>query len=240
MHNIHTPAPYFYGWTVLSLIPSFLGQNQLQLTIFLFRLFMILGWYWWLKGITALGGKKYWLIALAINPLVLIEVVGNIHNDVYMMAPMVWSLYCFRRSWPKRNKWLWVACLLFLFSISVKYASVMILVGVVMWKLGQVLNRKISWGGAQIIAHFLPLLTRRSQWFLPWYLIWSLTFVPIAKEKIVQATLLMFTVTGLLSYIPFLLVGEYTPSISFFRSLILFLPPLSYAVSQWLLNEKKS
>src|SRR3990172_6981226 len=40
MHNTHTPAPYGYGWTMLSLVPSVIGQNHLKLTLLLVKMFV--------------------------------------------------------------------------------------------------------------------------------------------------------------------------------------------------------
>jgi hypothetical protein len=36
------------------------------------------------------------------------------------------------------------------------------------------------------LALFLPLLTERSRYFLPWYLIWSLVFIPLLKSNFLK------------------------------------------------------
>src|SRR5690606_16427971 len=41
MHNTHTPAPYGYGWTAMSLVPSAIGMDKFVITWELFRLFSV-------------------------------------------------------------------------------------------------------------------------------------------------------------------------------------------------------
>src|SRR6185369_17294945 len=92
MNNIETPAPYGYGWTALSLLPYSVGFNRFNPTYYAFKLFMIGGFIllFWVQTKLALELHdksfhwKRWLFFL--NPLVLLETVGNAHNDTWMMA----------------------------------------------------------------------------------------------------------------------------------------------------------
>jgi hypothetical protein len=127
--------------------------------------------------------------------------------------------------------------MLFIISVSIKYASVFVFLGWGLWWVAKTTSRRLSWGGSQIIAHFLPLLTKRSQYFLPWYLLWPLTFLPMASEKRLKEMLLLFSVTGLLSYIPFIFLGEYTPALLSLRTIILFIPPISYIITQFVISK---
>ena len=101
----------------------------------------------------------------------------------------------------------------------------------------KLIKKHLSFGGAQAMAHFLPLLSARSQRFLAWYLIWPLSFLPLTREKIMRELLLLFSLTSFLAYLPYLMVGEYTPTGQLMRQIILWVPPLSYglttAVVEW-------
>lgn len=96
MHNTHTSAPYGQGWTTLSLLPYWLGDGKFTLTLYLFKVFSLLSliglaaiFYWANRAQEGRVSKNsQWLIlAVLINPLLLIEVVGNTHNDLFMMIP---------------------------------------------------------------------------------------------------------------------------------------------------------
>jgi hypothetical protein len=75
---------------------------------------------------------------------------------------------------------------------------------------------------------FIPLITLRSQQFHPWYLLWSLAWVPLIIDTPLPTTsskispilsvlnnfwptvVLTFSFTSLMRYIPYLWSGEYT------------------------------
>jgi len=174
---------------------------------------------------------------LAFNPLVLIETVSSIHNDVLMMGPAVGAILCGYTA-LRRRSWRWgVASLgLLLISVSIKFASVMLIAGGAGYWLTKKWRYSLSLGAWQGGAHFIPLLTERSQQFLPWYLIWSLTFLPWMREQWGRMVLISFSFTSLLSYLPFLLSGEYSPQSDLWRKIILFVPPISLGITNWIMS----
>jgi hypothetical protein len=243
MHNIHTPAPYGYGWTALSLIPTLVGQEHLKLTILLFRLMMIGALVGMaivqMKLLPPKDHKFIWILML--NPLVLIETVGNIHNDVVMMWLLFLAYFWFKKALEsKRYVYGFVAAGLFLLSVSIKFASVLFLAGYVLMVISQKLKRRISFGSAQSISHFAPLLTARSQVFLPWYLIWPLSFFAFVKEPLVRDLLLVFSLSALLSYLPFLYLGEYSSMMLLYRSLIIFILPIGFLFGKVVMKQLKA
>lgn len=219
MHNTHTPAPYWYGWTGISLIPFSLGLGKFTLTWWLFRLFSVLSWmglWWsWYKWGQWRGYRvtTYWMLAIALLPLMLIEVIVNGHNDLWMMVPAILSLgmILYRKlSWST----LLGSIALLAFSISIKYVTVVLLplwllifisrlmsersrhsrlnpesskrgVNQLTWRLAPLTQLVIQLSPliASILL-FTPLLTSRSQQFLPWYLTWSLVWTPLFVRKI--------------------------------------------------------
>ena len=214
MHNIHTSAPYGYGWTALSLFPYFLGLKIFLLTFLAMRLLMVGGlvllyfFVWKLLQVLKVKNfeKKFWLFAA--NPLLLTEVVLNGHNDVWMMWPIMaafWIIFSRKIDW----KSILLIVSLVVFSISIKYATVLLLPVLALLILTRILKKKheIPWAELSVLLMLIPLFTDRSQQFLPWYLIWSWSFFPFLKRKAVKAALLGLSVSSLLRYVPWMLNG---------------------------------
>ncbi|PIY80935.1 MAG: hypothetical protein COY80_00270 [Candidatus Pacebacteria bacterium CG_4_10_14_0_8_um_filter_42_14] len=244
MHNTHTPAPYGYGWTIFSLIPFSLGFGKFTLTWLLFRGFSILSLVLTFVALQAfakvtkikLGLAEYALFFL--NPLVLLEIVSNQHNDLWMMVPVIFSFVLLAGK-PSRNllKTLGLSSLLFLVSVSIKYATLALIppwlfVAVVYRfeeKLLQSLRLRLHLPVKLITAGIgffskkvfcwiptiaalimlMPLFTERSQQFLPWYLVWSLVWLPFIKQPIIRSTLLVLSLSSILRYVPWLWDGGY-------------------------------
>jgi hypothetical protein len=232
MHNVHTPAPYWYGWTALTLLPSLFGMQIFILTFLLFKFWSALGMIflvlaYWLsvnKKSNSLAEPKFLVVLL--SPLVLIEYVAIGHNDLWLIGPALLSLVIASRS---QAKYWWGTLILLLLSISAKYVSVLLLP---MWvyltwqplwskvlpkSLKKVIHFVDTWKwDLCAIVMFLPLLTLRSQFFHPWYLIWSFAFYPLMKSSVLKKVLLLLSISSLFRYIPWMWAGafEYTPEIA--------------------------
>ncbi len=275
MHNVHTPAPYGYGWTALSLIPAAMGRllgGSFLITWLLFRGMMLLSLLlltavlWWGRSILTSIWKKSaasshndaaltsWtlhsqlaILSIALHPLVLIEVISTMHNDLWMMAPAIASLLIVvQRPQHRRYLWIGLSALLLLASISIKLATVVLLpiwLLCTLWLLlpslgDQIMKRVRDISDSSItrysfvicmligaaIALFVPLLTARSKRFLSWYILWSLSCLPLILVPLRErwlailrdttvALILTLSGTALLRYTPFLKVGEYTPAV---------------------------
>lgn len=200
MHNTHTTAPYGYGWTALSLVPSALGLDKFVVTWEIFRIFSLLSlvllWsgYGLYQRITGLRLSLWAKSVVLFNPLLVMEVISTQHNDLWMMVPALVSLIMLRAK--KMSGWLvGLSALLLAFSISTKLATALLIpvwVGLVGLRLIKVNNvvwwtemKKIGvtfWPLAASVLMFLPLLTLRSQQFHPWYLIWVLVWLPLFES----------------------------------------------------------
>lgn len=235
MHNIHTSAPYGYGWTSMSVIPYFLGFGSFFLAYIAMKAWMILGltlylWLgWYLLQNSSLSDKaqRFWLFA--VNPLLLWETVLNGHNDVWMMWPALASLALLTNN--KRSWWQILLAAGFLaFSISIKLATAVLIpiaLFLLLWPVVQKRIKKISsllgrlgehlflhWADYSAVALLIPLTTDRSQQFLPWYLIWSWSFFPLLRWNWLRWLLLALSLTSLLRYLPWLQSGlEYSDEI---------------------------
>lgn len=270
MHNTHTPAPYFYGWTLLSLLPYGLsliisGAKFLP-TWFLFRGFSFISWLSLMATLAWFIKRKqqrfdWWYYALCLSPLLLIEVIANAHNDLWMMMPAMWSIFLLittntarsNRIRPRLKKAL--SLILLLVSASIKLASVALIplwlilawdFNWLKWSWAQKLMTWVrkNWAFSGSVLLFLPLLTPRSKLFLPWYLSWSLVWLPLIKKRWHwwKSGLLVLSISSFWRYLPFLWHGNYEEAVAQSQQLITWLPLLgfllSYLVSQ-LMHLKK-
>jgi len=269
MHNTHTVAPYGYGWTALSLIPYSLGLGKFLPTWVIFRLFSYLSiflLYFSLKFLAKNLNLKLttWNLGLLfLNPLFLIEIISNSHNDLFMLVPAVVSLALVinpkteslkpKQIFKKKQEIikLRLSALLLAFSVSIKLATVVLIpiwlilvLSLFKFKISSLF--RVSDLGFRIFENnfilfssiflFLPLITERSKQFLPWYLLWSLVWIPLlaAKKrhsgrdpesgvkarKLWVSLLLIFSLTSMLRYIPYLWFGDYAGQVDLYQKLI--------------------
>ena len=274
MHNIHTPAPYGYGYTLVSLIPYACGLGKLLSTWLSFRIFNVILWLATIASLLyfyqnlredTLSTRFWWLI---LNPLLLLEIIGNIHNDLWMVLPALWSLYWIypQQSQPKSRWQITASLLCLLFSASIKYAT-LALVPLWLWswwqnypqliaKFGRHLSHQWQHFWAQIlawtnfyffdlcaVAMFLPLLTSRAQRFHPWYLSWSLMFLPLTQARVTLISLVILSLSAMSRYAPYLWFNDFTPGVLLGQQLMTLLPVLIYwlvLAGQWLVAHRYS
>jgi len=259
MHNIHTTAPYGQVWTFISTIPYYLGFDKFLITWLNFKAFAFLGMFITLlilkKFLVNEKNRNYKLAILFLNPLILIETIVNAHNDWWMMWPVLASFLLakkFKKS-HKKNYFLLIliVCLMF-FSIFTKFASLVAIPFLIYYLIEEKLDQfkvfkkqlltkakkfinEYFWDLVSI-AFFLPLFTARSQRFLTWYLIWPMAFLPLVKSKWWQNNLLIFSASGLVSYliwiiyIPWLNFDRILPNVLFYKQLVLWLPVLFFNI----------
>lgn len=221
MNNTHTPAPYGYGWTAVSVIPYVLGFGKFITTWFSFKLFSLLGIFITFSVIAMIMKKEkikdHWqkMAILFLNPLFLIEFLGNGHNDLWMIWPALLAIYYLKYY---KNNFLYILFMVILMtvSISIKFSTIA-LAPLLIYLLFEEQFKKLKpfekiyqlvdtyfYDFASILM-FLPLFTARSRHFLPWYLTWSLIFLPLLKSKIWKELLLVFTVSSMLRYLPWVI-----------------------------------
>jgi hypothetical protein len=252
MHNTHTPAPYGYGWTLLSLIPFGLGMGKFVLTWLSFRIFSLIGFLG--LGLVFLKTKlnKNNLILFLFNPLVLIEVISNSHNDFWMIFPAIVALILVAKKQNKKFYMIGVFtsfALLFL-SISIKLATVallpvwlLILFRKKLKSIPRIFSLTKHWALTSSIIMFLPLLSARAQQFHPWYLIWPLAFIPLFGKnrlaKVWRNSLLILSVSSMIRYAPFLWQGNFDGDVLMWQKSITFIPFILYLGWQFLQTFRK-
>jgi hypothetical protein len=227
MHNVHTPAPYGYGWTLLSLLPFSLGLGKFFSAYLAMKLFMAAGlglylyFIWKLLELEKIKSAGYRFAMLAFHPLLLIETLMNGHNDVWMMWPALAGLY-----WLRRRKSMVLAGVGLAFSIFTKFATVLLLPVMLieltfLRRLKQLDWWRGHWAELSALALLAPLLTTRSQQFHPWYLIWSLSFLPLINWKWLRYGLMGLSISSLYRYLPWILEKfEYSSAVELNMRLI--------------------
>ncbi len=234
MHNIHTAAPYGYGWTGISLIPVFIGLPVFTLC-FLFMKALVIGFFL-LEGylVYLLAKKLYPKQALQrtalflLNPLILTETLIVGHNDSVMMAFALLSLFILivPRVSPVVR---WGGSLLALFvSISIKYATIVLVPLLFLRKRVDI----FTWGG---IALLLVLLTRPGQ-VHSWYLHWGIVLLLLSKHSWAVSFAILLSIGGLLRYFPYVYFGNWDYPVPLMRWVVLLLPLsllLSKQVRSW-------
>lgn len=257
MHNTHTPAPYGYGWTALSLVPALLGNGLFVPTWGLFKILNVVALvalFLLLRRLyTQLYGKPASFSQLAIvflNPLLLVEILANGHNDLWMMVPALLTahfLLKYRQS--DHGTFLIAALASWLFSLSTKFATLALapVWGAILFYgfmqkistrfagLYTVLERLLTfvnqqWPLLASILMFLPLFTSRAQLFHPWYLVWPLVWAPLIKQTWWHNLLLVFSFSSLLRYVPWLFAGEFSTEIIWQQKIITWGIPLLWLI----------
>ena len=262
MHNTHTPAPYGYGWTGLSVLPYMLGGGKFTLTWLLFRLYSLVSYtavvailyYVLKKGRYTSQFKRLSLFAL--NPLVLIEVISNSHNDLWMvgLALGAFALVVFPPRSLRYGIWIAISAMLLTASVSIKFATAVVIpcwFAVVFAKtVGKSTVSKLildHWPLMLSFLLFIPLLTTRSQQFHPWYLTWVLTWLPLIRyNQLPQVTsiwlvsICTLSFSSLYRYIPWIQNGGFTDQVINQQKAVTWTPFIIALVISYIFNKRIS
>jgi hypothetical protein len=221
MHNIHTPAPYAYGWTVISLLPGLISlTGKFTLSFWAMKLFIGFFWlgqllvlYYLVKRLYPQQIWRWWLFAL--SPLVLIETLIVGHNDVVMMAPALLGFWFLLKSKKLFDKYFLFAFFSLLFSLSIKYATIVLLPLLlikVRWK-------QFDFPSVAAILLLVVMFSRPDQ-FHSWYLIWAFSFVVLSNRRWLISLFTALTIGALLRYAPYIYYGYWDPPVYLLRNLI--------------------
>jgi hypothetical protein len=117
-------SPYGPLWELIAQVPMHMGLTDIASGVAAMKviaLMALIGMAWLIgwKAKTVSGATA--LAFFALNPLVLLEAIGNGHNDILMLAFITWGLIL----WQK-NRWMW-AMTAFTLATMIKITGVIII-----------------------------------------------------------------------------------------------------------------
>lgn len=227
-----------YGpvWIVLTSIPYILSFGNFILTLFNFKLFVLLFYFGTLFFIWKISKNALSVYIFGLNPLVLIETMVSNHNDIVMMFLV---LFAFFLAIKKR---MFLAIMFFVLSIFIKYASLFLAPIFLYILIKSKRKEKIDWPFVfyqSFLIMLLPfLLSVFREEIYPWYGIWFFTFTSlIYYKKFIFYTSLVLSFSLLLRYIPYMFLGTYFGPAPVIKLLVTFVP-LLFFILYLLIREK--
>lgn len=218
-----------YGpvWIVLSSFPYIAGAWHHLALIFSFKAFAFC--FYILCTYMIYRKTKRWEAALffAANPLVLIEVLVNGHNDIAMMTLALGSLIL----WAKAGYlYKTVGLLLFAASVLVKGATIALLP--LYFFSGWTWEKKMKAGFFLMLAVFLVSPLREEMY--PWYAVWWIMFaslIPITKQSFIHGFSFWLSFGLMLRYLPWIATREYGGITPMTRIILTAIPVIIYGAS---------
>src|SRR3989344_3296271 len=201
-----------YGpvWLALSGIPFYIGFNNPVLMLFTFKALNVAFYLLTIVLIWKISKNLISVSFFALNPLVIIEILLNSHNDTVMIFLALFSFYCLIKNKTK------LSILFLILSILIKYATVFL-----------------------ISMFILFLLSPIREEMYSWYAVWFIAFASfLIKKKYIYYFVVFLSIGLLLGYVPYMYTGLYTSSIILLKYIIIILPPLIYTVYYFLFVKK--
>ncbi|MCL4415464.1 MAG: hypothetical protein M1365_01990 [Actinobacteria bacterium] len=227
MQWTHRTFPYGPIWLTLTVPLSYLGFQFFLPTFFLFKILIsasFIGVIYYigkiLKKISP-DDEVFGIVFFGLNPLVIIENLVSSHNDIVMIFFVILSLYLFL------NKKYFRSIILFLISVGVKFATVILIPVYILICTHMRKRKEISWLIIFLITIVLMTIgvifaSIRTN-FQPWYLLYVLPFAAfIGKKYYILIPTFIITFFALLRYTPFLYTGNWNkpiPTIMFWLTM---------------------
>ena len=158
--NYWSETTVVYGafWTLICSIISFLSFGNLDFGLLIFKIINLMVHIGNCVLLYKISKKKIFSLIYGLNPFVLIEGIGNVHNDIFIILFMLLSIYALIK---KKNI---IISLLFLaLATDIKYFSVLLLpLIVIYYAKDQKLKKRIIccvlYGGLFFIFAIIPYI----------------------------------------------------------------------------------
>jgi len=223
MHSTHRTYPYGPVWLMLT-APLSLGINFFLPTFFLFKSLISLSFMGTAFFISRILKKVspqdeiFGVVFFAINPLVIIESLVSTHNDIVMICLSLGSLYLLMRKIYVRS------FILLILSIGIKFATILLLPVFIYIAIRQLRNLSIDFKKVFAIIFILMTIAvfvtsfatgpNKNPELQPWYFLMLFPFAAfVAQKRIVFILTIFVSISMLVSYVPFLLMGEWPKDI---------------------------
>jgi hypothetical protein len=229
-HAANKLALYGPGWILLTGAPFAIGFGSFLFTLIGFKLLNSIFYLLTIFLLWKLSKSFYPIVLFAFNPLVVIETLISNHNDIVMIFLLLFSLFLLK------EKKYFGALFLFICSVSIKYATLIILPVIlfIIWKTYN--ERVINWKKIQYVSLLGMLaiffLSPLREEMYPWYAIWFLPFAALIYERknIVHLSI-AFSFGLMLRYVPFMYSGTHFGMTPYLRVILASLPVLIVGVS---------
>lgn len=244
MRSTHRVYPYGPTWLITTVPLTFIGSEIFALNLLLFKTLgslTFLGTVFFIKRIAEnLKVKNIYLtVALfALNPLVLIEALVSSHNEIVMMFFAALSLYLLFI-----NKKVFAALSL-LFSIGIKFASLVLLPIFLLKIFFNKIDNKKQLQLAFFLSVIAVLITslasgqNKNPEFQPWYLLLAAPFVGFYEKRIVWFIFAGVSLLALFSYVPFLYSGAWPSDIVMIKNVLIVIGAIFGVASYYIVKLK--
>ncbi len=225
-HAANKVALYGPSWIGMTILPYLLGFNNFILTLFNFKLFVVVFYFGIIYLIYKLTKNIGNVAYFALSPLVLIETFVSGHNDVSMMFLALLSIYLL-----KKDKI--ILALFFLFaSVLIKYATIFLLPVFIYYLFLKFKKRKIDWEKIYIFSSLLMfvvfILSPIREEIYPWYGIWFLTFIAITNNMKLKILGFVLSFGLLLRYVPYMYLGTHFGITPALKILVTYIPIIGF------------
>jgi len=190
LHWTHRTYPYGPSFLVLTVIPSAIGMGKFIMHYFLLKLTFL---FLFILSIYLISKKnRKWAMILATNPLIIMEGMVMMHNDLVGLALSLIGIYFLldKNQIPGR--------ILLLISAGIKYIT--------FFPIFITKNMKLN---AVLFALTLGLIAYATTrlGIQPWYFITLFVFVPFFDDFIMRLNIFFFAL--LVCYYPFIRISDW-------------------------------
>lgn len=214
-------ALYAPLWILLSAIPFYLGLGNFLLTLFSFKIF-IAGFYLATVYIMSKMDKTA-ALTFALNPLVIIETLMSSHNDIVMVFFAILAFYLLKKHSI-------LSQISLICSVLIKYATVF-LIPVFILAFNKKIRSEKVYLYAAISMTIIFLLSPLREELYPWYAIWIIGFTSfLHKNKLIQYIVFFSSIGLMLSYIPYIMTGNYFGTTPALKIILTSIPMLLFLI----------
>lgn len=217
-----------YGpvWIALTAVPHYLGMGDIWKTIVAFKLMnavVYIGFCYFIYRVTK---KLTNVIFFALNPLVLIEILMNGHNDIYMMALALLGLFLW---YQKRFVQKAGGIILLAASWFVKGATLVLAPLMVFRRIS--FERMLIYAYVFLAAVFFIVAPVREELY-PWYAVWLImtaSLLPLKTHRYIFGFTIVLSFALELRALPYMWMGYYGGPGPALRFLLTVIPVVLYA-----------
>ena len=117
----HTVTVYGPLYNIISIILSFFSFGNITLALYIFKMVSLIVHILNSVIIGKITKSKKYMLLYGLNPLILIELLSNVHNDIYLILFLLLALYFLVR---KKN--ILLTTVFLAFSMAIKFSTILI------------------------------------------------------------------------------------------------------------------